>query len=463
MIETDYLVIGAGLSGLAFTDELIRRTDAHVTIVDEHDAPGGHWNDAYPFVRLHQPSNFYGVESTPLGDERLEIDGYNKGFARLADAPEIIAYCHAVMRDRLLASGRVSYLPMSSYETGDRVRQLLSGKVQQIRIRRKLVDASYYTNSIPLTHKRSFTTGPGVTCIAPNDLPRVAYEFDDYTVIGAGKTATDTCLWLLSRGVAPERIRWVVSRDQWFVNRAKIQPAPAFFTEVFEGIAQAREDIALATSTRDLARRHEETGFWLRVDKNVEPTVFRAAFMSEGEIEALSSIRDVIRMGKVRHLADERLDMSCDSIAGRPGTLYIDCSASAVCQKPGSPIFQDGRIVIQAVRFPQIPFSGALIAFIEAQFDTDEEKNALAAPVPVPISIDDYICGMKVDLENRLRQATSPPVRDWIRNSRLDGFSMMAAGINPNELEKVALLERIKASTVAAYGNISRLLKTLPA
>jgi hypothetical protein len=463
MIETDYLVIGAGLSGLAFADELIRRTDAHVTIVDKRDAPGGHWNDAYPFVRLHQPSSFYGVESIPLRDERIDTDGYNKGYARLADAPEITAYCHAVMRDGLLASGRVSYLPMSSYETGDRVRQLLSGKVQQIRIRRKLVDASYYTNSIPLTHTRTFTTGPGVTCIVPNDLPRVAHEFDYYAVIGAGKTATDTCLWLLSRGVVPERIRWVVSRDQWFVNRAKIQPAPKFLTEVFEGIAQAREDIALATSARDLARRHEEAGFWLRVDKNVEPTVFRAAFMSEGEIDALSSIRDVIRMGKVRHLADEQLDMSSRSVSASPGTLYIDCSASAVCQKPGSPIFQDGRIVIQAVRFPQIPFSSALIAFIEAQFDTDDEKNALAAPVPVPISVDDYIRGMKVDLENRLRQAKSQPVRDWIRNSRLDGFSKLVSGIDPNDLEKVALLERIKSSTVAAYGNIPSLLKTLPA
>ena len=58
---SDYLVVGAGAMGMAFTDVLIAETDATVTIVDRHARPGGHWNDSYPFVRLHQPSSFYGV------------------------------------------------------------------------------------------------------------------------------------------------------------------------------------------------------------------------------------------------------------------------------------------------------------------------------------------------------------------------------------------------------------------
>ena len=62
-IDTDYLIIGSGTTGLAFADTLIEETDAHVTIVDRHGKPGGHWNDAYPFVTLHQPSAFYGVNS----------------------------------------------------------------------------------------------------------------------------------------------------------------------------------------------------------------------------------------------------------------------------------------------------------------------------------------------------------------------------------------------------------------
>jgi cation diffusion facilitator CzcD-associated flavoprotein CzcO len=67
-IETDYLIIGAGASGLAFADTLLDELpDAHITIVDRHGKPGGHWNDAYSFVNLHQPSAFYGVNFTAAG------------------------------------------------------------------------------------------------------------------------------------------------------------------------------------------------------------------------------------------------------------------------------------------------------------------------------------------------------------------------------------------------------------
>jgi cation diffusion facilitator CzcD-associated flavoprotein CzcO len=68
-IETDYLVIGAGAAGMAFTDALIDACDADVVIVDRRHAPGGHWHDAYPFVRLHGPSALYGVNSRRLGSD----------------------------------------------------------------------------------------------------------------------------------------------------------------------------------------------------------------------------------------------------------------------------------------------------------------------------------------------------------------------------------------------------------
>ena len=51
LIETDYLVVGAGASGMAFVDSLIQHSDADVVMVDRRDLPGGHWHDAYPFVR----------------------------------------------------------------------------------------------------------------------------------------------------------------------------------------------------------------------------------------------------------------------------------------------------------------------------------------------------------------------------------------------------------------------------
>ena len=75
VLETDYLVVGAGAAGMAFTDALVDHADVSVALVDRRHAVGGHWLDAYPFVRLHQASAFYGVASTLLGGGRVQQDG----------------------------------------------------------------------------------------------------------------------------------------------------------------------------------------------------------------------------------------------------------------------------------------------------------------------------------------------------------------------------------------------------
>jgi hypothetical protein len=117
-IETDYLVVGCGATAMAFTDALIAESDADVVMVDRRHAPGGHWNDAYPFVRLHHPSAYYGVNSLPLGSESIERHGPDAGCYERAGAAEICAYYERVMRERLLASGRVRYYPMCEYVGG---------------------------------------------------------------------------------------------------------------------------------------------------------------------------------------------------------------------------------------------------------------------------------------------------------------------------------------------------------
>src|SRR3954451_18400678 len=109
VIETDYLVIGAGAAGMAFTDSLIEASDADVVIVDRRDRPGGHWNDAYPFVRLHQPSSFYGVNSRVLGTDSIDDSGPNAGMYERATGPQVCDYFQRVLDEHLLASGQVRH------------------------------------------------------------------------------------------------------------------------------------------------------------------------------------------------------------------------------------------------------------------------------------------------------------------------------------------------------------------
>jgi len=112
-IETDYLVVGAGASGMAFVDALIAESDADVVMVDRRHGPGGHWLDAYPFVRLHQPSANYGVTSRVLGADRIDETGPNAGFYERSTAAEICEYYARVLDEDFLPSGQVRFLGLT--------------------------------------------------------------------------------------------------------------------------------------------------------------------------------------------------------------------------------------------------------------------------------------------------------------------------------------------------------------
>src|SRR5215208_1647710 len=116
-LETDYLVVGAGAMGMAFTDALIDHADVHVTLVDRRHTAGGHWLDAYPFVQLHQASVFYGVASTVLGTGAVQQVGPEAGLQERARQPEIQAYFDDVLRRRLLGSGQVTFLGASEHRS----------------------------------------------------------------------------------------------------------------------------------------------------------------------------------------------------------------------------------------------------------------------------------------------------------------------------------------------------------
>jgi hypothetical protein len=140
-IDTDYLVVGAGAMGMAFTDTLVSETDAQVVIVDRGHSPGGHWNRAYPFVRLHQPSAYYGVNSRGLGSDSIDQLGWNEGLYELATVGEICAYFEKVMHKDLLPSGQVSYFPMAEYLGEGRFRALAGGD-HTLNVRKRIVDAT---------------------------------------------------------------------------------------------------------------------------------------------------------------------------------------------------------------------------------------------------------------------------------------------------------------------------------
>ena len=326
VIETDYLVVGAGAAGLAFTDALIAAGDADVVMVDQRCCPGGHWNDAYPFVRIHHASAVYGVNSRVLGTDSIDQSGPNAGFYERAAAAEICAYFQLVMDEVLLPSGQVQYFNMCDY-IGDWKNEhvftsRLTGAKTRVRVRRKIVDTTYLEVSVPATHKPEFKIDPAVNFVPVNELIHVGESPSGYTIFGAGKTAMDACTWLLDNGEDPDRIRWIKPRDSWLLDRMTVQPLE-LVTEIIDGFSLGIECLAKCENADDLWRRLESCGQLARIDKRITPKMFRGAITSAAERESLASIENVHRLGRVTKLAGDRIVMADGEIPTDPKKRMI--------------------------------------------------------------------------------------------------------------------------------------------
>ena len=460
-IDTDYLVVGAGATAMAFVDTLLTESDARIAMVDRRHRPGGHWNDAYPFVRLHQPSATYGVNSRELGSWIKDEIGLNAGFYGLASGLEVLNHFDQVMRERFLPSGRVRWLPMSEYRAGPggtrEITSLINGDVAQIVPRKKLVDATHAQTAVPSTHPPKYAVAAGVKCIPPNRLPEIRRAHAAYTVVGSGKTGMDSCLWLIQNGVPQSRVRWIMPRDAWFLNRANLQPGVDYFERTIGSAIDQFEAITEATSISDLFARLEERNLLMQIDKAVEPTTYRCAVVSPAELAELRRIKDIVRLGRVRAIEPIRIEMAQGSLPADPDTLYVDCTACAIVKPPQVPVFDDNRINLLMLRWCQPLFSAALIAYVESHFDDPREMNAMCSVVPSPELPTDWLAMWASPLQHRTL-ATERTVRGWLSQCRLNSAAATMRGVKPDDEAKFERLKELAMKASAAGSKLAALL-----
>ena len=464
--EIDYLIVGAGAVGLAFADVLLAEDkDATIAIVDRHSAPGGHWNDAYPFVRLHQPSAFYGVESLPLGQDRIDEDGPNSGFYELAGVGELLAYFEHALR-AILATGRATYLPSSDHLGEGRVRKLFSGEERQFTVRRRIVDATFYETSVPSTHTPKFEIAAGARMATPAQLPGLVQRPDTipahFAILGGGKTAMDCGVWLLQQGVRPEAISWVRPRESWLINRRFTQPGLDFFEASLDNQLALMRAAVDAEAARDIFHRLEPEGYMLRIDQSVEPTKFFFATISTGEVELLRQIERVVRFGHVRRIEPGRMIGESGEESVPEDTLFIDCTASAVRAKPGRPLFADGLITLQPLQAPLVTMSAAVTAWLEVHRDTDEARNALATPVALADSIAHYPVVLLGNAMNRMRWMQEPDLAKWLGRSRLDPMARTIRQVRKERPDLLGLLDGFRSTAQEAGPHLFRLAQQAP-
>ena len=189
-----------------------------VVLVDQRARPGGHWNDSYPFVTLHQPCRNYGVESRPMEDGVADRDELR------ATRDEILQYYSAVLEG--FAERKVTFVPSVAYDFATRALTPAGGaEGAPITVdAQTVVDCRWTENDLPVFVPPKFAfDAEAIDLIPPNELParrEAGTGREHYCVLGAGKTGQDTVIYLQEQlNVPPENIAWVMPTDPWITAR----------------------------------------------------------------------------------------------------------------------------------------------------------------------------------------------------------------------------------------------------
>lgn len=449
IIEADYVVAGAGGVGMAFVDEIISHSDATVAIVDRKHRPGGHWNDAYPFVRLHQTSTCYGVNSTEMGGHSVDQVGLNQGCYELASGSEVVAYFDMVMRRRFQPSGRVQYFPLCEYNKADDTAVSLScGEKYEFRAKRKFVDATYLNVTVPSQREPDFEVRGGARAVTVNLLPKVIAEHRNFVIVGSGKTGMDAVLFLLTNRVDPDRITWVMPSDAWMFSRFDVNPGRKFSDPITQYVVGLLQSALVAKDYDDYFKQLVDRKLVLQLDPAVKPGRWRCATFTPLELEQLRRVRNVVRKGYLESAWPTEMKMSKGSHPVPADAVFVDCAADGLPKVPMVPVFNGKRITLQTVRMCQQVYSGGFIGNVECNVRADEaRKNALTQPVPLPYTDADYL---RCAIQNSLNMAvwlSEPAVVKWINESRIDLFSPILDFQTPEGLANIqAMGELIQAA-----------------
>jgi hypothetical protein len=451
-LETDYLVVGAGAMGMAFTDALIDHADVHVTIVDRRHGPGGHWLDAYPFVRLHQASLFYGVASPVRGTGELRRHGPEQGLQERAGVGEICGYFDRIMQRRFLPSGKVTFLAGHDLDTdGSRHRAVsrVSGDAVDVRVRRRLVDASYLAPTIPATTPPPFEVADGARVEPVHRLAAITDTPSEFVVVGSGKTATDAIVWLLGNGVDPDRIVWVRPRDPWMLDRAVVQPDPATFIGMAADTMSAAAD---SSTIDDFFLRMEDAGIVLRIDRDVVPTMAKTPTLARWELDLLRTVERVVRLGHVRMCRRGELECDRGSVRIADDALIVHCAASGLQNPPMVPIWGTDRIRIQTIRAGFPCFCAALIGYVEATRDDDRERNRVCPPNFYSNSLTSWAAMQVRGSAATAAYGAEPDIAEWANRCALN-----PARIPPDRRGDTAVQSALARLAAAAPDGLARL------
>ena len=285
-----------------------------------------------------------------------------------------------------------------------------------------------------------------------NALARVEQAPSQYVIVGAGKTATDACIWLLAHGVDPDAVCWVRPRDPWMLNRAKVQPEPATFLGMAADIMVAA---AAATSLDDLFLRLEDAGVMLRIDPAVTPTMAKTPTLAAWELDQLRTLEHVVRRGHLRAVDRGRLTFADGSVAVAADAVVVHCAADGLKYPPLVPIWGPEAITLQPIRAGFPCFGAAMTGYVEATREGDDEKNRLCTPSPYPDSLSQWARMNVLGTQAVITYSADPDIKAWSDHLALNPARVPAANSPSTDLDDAR--ERLATSLPQGLAKLAEL------
>jgi len=385
--EATYLVIGAGTAGLSFIDSLLTLdANATVILVDRNSQPGGHWTKSYPFVRLHQASCNYGVNSLPLSNIRDKKGNERFSVNDLATGQEIKDY-YKVVVEQFRECGRVHLYFNCEYSKDDSgnhfVTNIDTNEVTRVSFKKVVV---VHTNLLVPSMRNGppFPIDSSINYAPLNDLPThvASKQYKKYVVIGAGKTGSDAITYLLRNGVDQSAITWITSRDIWYFVRDGLWGG---YKNYRKDTVKLVDPLVKCKSLYEAFLQYEKDGIMARLDTSTIPEVFKGATIDKSELAGFKSIKDVVRLGRVTSITSDEIKLEKGVVplpASPADTLFVDCMADldgtfyGYRHPEDFKIFDGDQINLGPfIVLFNISCSSAIIAYIESTFADDSEMR----------------------------------------------------------------------------------------
>jgi hypothetical protein len=268
----------------------------------------------------------------------------------------------------------------------------------------------------------------------------------------------DVAVWLMHMGVEASNISWVRPRETWLINRASTQPGAKFAANSIGWQLEQMRIGATATSGDEIFLHLEKHGHMFRLDQSSLPSKFHYPTISQGEVDLLRRIEHVIKIGRVS-LIEPGVLHGVNGDAKVPlDSLFIDCTATAAKRTAVSPIWQGEKITPAILQVPLVSLSAAIAGFIEATFDTNKEKNALAMPIQMTDTPADYPQAMLGNVMNRMLWSKNPAIMSFLNTARLDPAQRTRNAMADVSESVLYDAGQIRNATIAELPNLKKLM-----